>query len=171
MDLEFLIGNKDRIKENFITTFLKEISKSMEEKYIVDRFEENFAVCEKQSNNEMINIPKEDLPEQIQEGMTIKKENGEFKIDSLNCSVCMKKALDELKNNWNIEDLYVVNSILSNAVKCTSLNKSENIYIKDEELISKLDKGTILKKESESEFIIDNLKTNELKEKLVNMKF
>ena len=74
--------------------------------------------------------------------------------------------IDEL----NIEDLYVVNNILSNAVKCTSLNKSENIYIKDENLISNLKKGTIIKK-AENNFLIDTEKTVELKEKLLNMKF
>ena len=171
MDLEILVGEKDNLKENFINNFLETLSNFMEEKYIVDRFEEDLDVCENSLTKEMVNIPKKDLPENIQEGMTIKKSKDGFKIDTLNCSVCIKKALETLKKDWDdLESLYVVNNVLDKAVKCTSLNLSENIYIKDENLISNLKKGTIIKK-AENNFLIDTEKTVELKEKLLNMKF
>ena len=58
MDLEILVGEKDNLKENFINNFLETLSNFMEEKYIVDRFEEDLAVCENSLTKEMVNIPK-----------------------------------------------------------------------------------------------------------------
>ena len=70
--------------------------------------------------------------------MNLKKENGIFKIDVLNCPVTREKALEELKSNWeDVDDLYVVNNKLNKALKCTNLSRKENIYVKDENLISK----------------------------------
>ena len=172
MDLEILVGEKDNLKENFINNFLETLSNFMEEKYVIDRFEGDLAVCENSQTREMINIPKEDLPMNVQEGMSIKKTKRGFEIDTLNCSVCIKKALETLKKEWeNLENLYIVNNVLDKAVKCTSLNLLENIYIKDEAIISSLEKGTIVRKLAENNFSIDTEKTAELKERLLNMKF
>lgn len=171
MDLEILIGNIGKnLKENIVTNFLKELNKQMEEKYIVDRFEGNYAICENQQTGNMENILKSELPLEIQEGMNLKKENGIFKIDVLNCPVTREKALEELKSNWeDVDDLYVVNNKLNKALKCTNLSRKENIYVKDENLISKSEVGTILKQESGNEFLIDEEKTLELREKLLKM--
>ena len=54
-------------------------------------------------------------------------------------------------------------------MKCTNLSRRENIYVKDENLISKSEVGTILKQESGNEFLIDEEKTLELREKLLEM--
>ena len=51
----------------------------------------------------------------------------------------------------------------------TEVFKKEINYVKDENLISKSEIGTILKQESDNEFLIDEEKTLELREKLLEM--
>lgn len=43
---------------------------------IIDRFEGDFAVCEKQANGEMIDIPREQLPKEVKEGDYLKITDG-----------------------------------------------------------------------------------------------
>lgn len=51
----------------------------MEEKYIVDRFEENYAVIETKKQK-MINVNKKDLPKDIKPGDILVKKDGKYKI-------------------------------------------------------------------------------------------
>ena len=51
----------------------------MEEKYIVDRFEENYAVIEAKEKK-MINVNKKDLPKDIKSGDVLVKKDGKYKI-------------------------------------------------------------------------------------------
>lgn len=52
----------------------------MNERYIIDRFEGETAVCETQ-NEEMVAIAKASLPENAHEGMVIRFENGVYLAD------------------------------------------------------------------------------------------
>lgn len=52
----------------------------MNEKYIIDRFEGETAVCETE-NEEMIDIDRVLLPENAREGMVISLDNGEYIAD------------------------------------------------------------------------------------------
>lgn len=49
---------------------------------IIDRFEGTYAVCEKQSNGEMIDIKKGKLPEHAKEGDYLVVEGKSIKIDT-----------------------------------------------------------------------------------------
>lgn len=50
-------------------------------KYIIDRFEDIYAICEKEDKS-FIHIPKYKLPEYIKEGdCIIHKEDGTFSVD------------------------------------------------------------------------------------------
>lgn len=49
--------------------------------YVIDRFEDEFAVCENQKTREMINIPISSIPKEAKEGDCIKLENGIYVID------------------------------------------------------------------------------------------
>lgn len=49
--------------------------------FSVDRFEENFAVCENLETGNFLNIPISDLPKDIKEGSIIKYENGKYILD------------------------------------------------------------------------------------------
>jgi hypothetical protein len=171
MNLENLLDKTGKkIGENLINLFLKEIKNYMNENYVIDRFEGNIAVCENQETGEMVDIPKENLPNNVVSGMSIKRTNGKFEIDVLNCSITRKNVIESLKENWeNSENLYVVNNVLKSALKCTNIEKRENIYIKDENIILNSNKGTIIQKDGEK-FKIDFEKTEELQQALKNLK-
>ena len=49
--------------------------------FSIDRFEENFAVCENLETGEFLNIPIYDLPQNAKEGSVIKFENGIYFLD------------------------------------------------------------------------------------------
>ena len=52
------------------------------QKYIIDRFEEDFAVCENYDTEEIIDILKEKLPNDAKEGdILLKDDNENFCID------------------------------------------------------------------------------------------
>jgi hypothetical protein len=52
----------------------------MNERYIIDRFEGETAVCETQ-DEETIAINRADLPDNVREGMVIRRENGVYFAD------------------------------------------------------------------------------------------
>lgn len=138
--------------------------KNNESILIIDRFEENFAVCENQDTEEMINIERKLIPENAIEGMTIKKQGEIYLIDYQNCIVTRKLIVDNLKNNWGKEDgveYYIVSSILDTAVKCSNIFVQENIFIKDEEIINYLKKGDIIKL-IDGKYILDKEKNQEV---------
>lgn len=49
-------------------------------RYIIDRFEGSFAVCE-QENGKFITIPRFHLPKEVKEGDTIVLKDGNYTID------------------------------------------------------------------------------------------
>lgn len=139
---------------------------------VIDRFEENFAVCENQYNGEMINVDRNLIPENAIEGMTIKQEENKYIIDYENCIVTRKSIIDKIKNTWEKEEnveYYLVSSILDTAVKCSNIFEKQNIFIKDESVISLLKKGDIIKV-VDKKYIIDDAKNldveNEIKKLL-----
>ena len=140
---------------------------------VIDRFEGNFAVCERQDNMEMVDIDKNLIPLNAIEGMLIKKDGNKYIIDYENCIVTRKLIIDDIKSNWTEEDgieYYFVSSVLENAVKCSNIYINKNIYIKDEEIIKSLKKGDIIRKQNDV-YIIDNEKNEEIRkelEKLIN---
>ena len=135
---------------------------------VIDRFEENFAVCERQDNGKMVNIERNLIPEEAIEGMTIKQNGDNYIIDFENCMVTRKAIIDLLKNNWTKEEgaeYYIVSSILDMAAKCSNLFMQQNIYIKDEEVIKTLKKGDIIKLVDEK-YIIDEEKNAEVEKEI-----
>lgn len=70
--------------------------------YIIDRIEDNIAVCEKEDGS-MINIPVSIIKGKIGEGVVIVKE-GEFFLVDKGKSIQRKKEIDELmKGMWSYE--------------------------------------------------------------------
>ena len=81
MDLEI---NNNHNKKNSSDIFSQELKNHIEKTKInfsIDRFEENFAVCENMQTGEIINIPKELLPNNCKEGSILKFENGNYILD------------------------------------------------------------------------------------------
>lgn len=70
-------------------------------KLIIDRIEENFAVCEKE-NREMIHIPISDLPKAAKDGDCLILSDGKYKIDlelTLQRKTMIEKKFRQLKGN------------------------------------------------------------------------
>ena len=71
-------------KNNCIQEFLNTIKLKLEKEKIlvIDRFEENFAVCEDRNNKKIVNIEISKLPEQVKEEVEIQvKYEGYIKIE------------------------------------------------------------------------------------------
>ena len=69
---------------------------------IIDRFEGEYAVCEKSKTKEMIDIKIEDLPEGSKEGTVLKLKNGKYEIDleeQKKIEDRIKQKMDSLWNN------------------------------------------------------------------------
>lgn len=66
---------------------------------IVDRFEGNFAVCEK-LNREMINIPKEKLPPNVREGDVLIISGENIIIDSEKRKTREKRIQNLMNDLW-----------------------------------------------------------------------
>lgn len=71
----------------------------MEETLVVDRIEDEIAVCENRANGVMINIQLSRLPEGVREGSVIKYFDGKYRIDSeeqRNIEDRIKEKMDSL---------------------------------------------------------------------------
>lgn len=62
--------------------------------FSIDRFEDNFAVCENRQTGELINIPISELPENAKEGSILALKNGKYILDIEST----KKEQKEIKN-------------------------------------------------------------------------
>ncbi len=69
-------------------------------RFIVDRFEGNFAVCETEEKV-MVNILKENLPQEVKEGSILYQNvNGLFVIDNTETHKQKELIKKKLKNLW-----------------------------------------------------------------------
>ena len=73
----------------------------MEEKYTIDRFEGEFAVCENRNSGEIIKIERNKLPLDINEGTIIKKINKEYIEDKKETEEISKRIKEKMDNLWN----------------------------------------------------------------------
>lgn len=76
-------NNIQKFLQNFINQLAERLQK-MEEVIVVDRIENNIAVCENRENGKMKEISLEDLPKEIKEGTILKWQNGKYEIDDSN---------------------------------------------------------------------------------------
>ena len=56
---------------------------------------------ENRKTQEMINLKKEDLPEELKTGDIIKKVNGKFYIDRIETEKIEKRIENQMKDLWN----------------------------------------------------------------------
>ena len=68
-------------------------------KYIIDRFENSFAVCQNQETHEMLNLNKTLLPDNAKEGDLIEYEDG--KIELLDNTELRAKIREKMNSLWN----------------------------------------------------------------------
>lgn len=100
-----LLNLFQKVEEDFkkvnIDEFLKEIIerlKKMEEELVIDRYEENFAICEDRKTGNMKEIPKEDIEEGLKEGSIIKLQNGKY-VQNIEKQEELEKQIEEKMDN------------------------------------------------------------------------
>ncbi len=97
--LKIRINDIDSLKLNY--NFKCRKHEEIEETYIVDRFEGNYAICENRRTKEMTNIKTEELPEYIAEGDVIVYQHNEYKVDYEKRKETEERIQNKLKNIFN----------------------------------------------------------------------
>ena len=109
MDLEIFNNIKEEItniknemKENNISEEM-ELAKKLDaiEEYSVDRFEGEYAVLENRKTNEIKNVKKDMLPENIKEGSILQYVNGKYTYNEELTKDETNKIKDKMNKLWN----------------------------------------------------------------------
>lgn len=85
--------------ENFIQSILKE-NQPMEEILVIDRIEDNIAICENRENGIIIEIEVSKLPKEIKEGSVIKYADGNYRLDLEEQKNIEERIAEKMKNIW-----------------------------------------------------------------------
>ena len=87
-----------------VGAFIKELTERlemMEKQLVVDRFEENIAVCEDRTTGKTYNIELKNLPQDVREGDIIKLENGKYVKDEKAKEEISDRINEKMNNLWN----------------------------------------------------------------------
>lgn len=99
-----LLNELNRGQEEIdINQFQREITNKLEEmenKFTVDRFEGDIAVLENRDTGEMININKNELPQDAKEGSILKLNNKKYEIDMEEQKEVEKRIKDKMNKLW-----------------------------------------------------------------------
>ena len=69
--------------------------------WVVDRFEENFAICENRETKEIRKLNINQLPENLKEGNVLKLQNNKYELDLEEQQNIEKRIAEKMKNIWN----------------------------------------------------------------------
>lgn len=103
MELNLLNDLNRGQNEIDINQFQRELTNKLEEmenKFTVDRFEGDIAVLENRDTGEMININKNDLPQDAKEGSILKLNNNKYEIDLEEQKEVEKRIKDKMNKLW-----------------------------------------------------------------------
>ena len=92
------------IKQVDVGNFIEQIAeglKKMNEKWVIDRIEENVAICEERNTGKKKEIAKEQLPEGAKEGSVLKQENGKYVLDRKAQQEIEERIEEKMNNLWN----------------------------------------------------------------------
>ena len=93
----------NEIRKINISDFINEITErieKMEEELVIDRFEENTAICEDRKTGKIIEISKENIEENVKEGDVIKKVEGIYKKDIEKQEEIEKRVEEKMNKIW-----------------------------------------------------------------------
>lgn len=92
---------------NFLHNFIKELgdylnnmSNIKENTFVVDRIENNVAVCENRDTGKMVEIPVEKLPQEIKDGTVITEKNGHYEIDKAKQEEIENRIEEKMNDIW-----------------------------------------------------------------------
>ena len=109
MDLEIfnqiqekMTDMKNQIKQN-TTSEEMELAKKLDaiEEYSVDRFEGEYAVLENRKTNEIKNVKRDMLPENIKEGSILQYVNGKYTYNEERTQEEVNRIQDKMNKLWN----------------------------------------------------------------------
>ena len=103
MQLGLFQNIANEIKKVNINDFINEVMErieKMEEELVIDRFEENIAVCEDRKTGKIIEIPIEKIQENVKEGDVIKQVEGIYKKDIERQEEIEKEIEDKMNKIW-----------------------------------------------------------------------
>jgi len=69
-------------------------------KFIIDRFEGNYAILQNSETTEMSEIEKTELPDEAKEGDVLLFEGGEFVVDNEETMRRAKRIADKMDSIW-----------------------------------------------------------------------
>lgn len=92
--------NKTEKSSNFLQELISNLTQVLHKERIlvIDRIEENIAVCEDRETRIMFNIDLSKLPENVKEGDVIRYENNEFRPDMQAQEEIEEKIQEKTKN-------------------------------------------------------------------------
>lgn len=93
----------NEIRKINISDFISEVSErleKMEEELVIDRFEDNTAICEDRKTGRIIEIPRENIEENVKEGDVIKKAEGIYKKDIEKQEKIEKRIEEKMNKIW-----------------------------------------------------------------------
>lgn len=98
----------------FADDFIKELESKLEngfkggrkvenevQEYTIDRFEEDFAVCEDRTTKEIVNVKKSELPDDAREGSVLTYKDGKFEVNHEKQEEIEKRIREKMNNLWN----------------------------------------------------------------------
>lgn len=103
MELNLLNDINRGQNEIDVNQFQRELTNKLEEmenKFTVDRFEGDIAVLENRDTGEMININKNDLPQDAKEGSILRLNNNKYEIDVEEQKEVEKRIKDKMNKLW-----------------------------------------------------------------------
>ena len=104
MELNLFENIVNEIKKIDLGEFINQIIERldvMEKELVIDRFEEDIAICEDRKTGEKYEILKENLDENLKEGDIIKEEKGKY-VKANDIQEEVEKRIEEKMNNlWN----------------------------------------------------------------------
>lgn len=95
--LNSIIGGQNEIDVDQFKRELTNKLEEMENRFTVDRIENDIAVLENRDTGEIFNVNKRDLPQELKEGTILKMVNNKYEIDIEE----QKKVEDRIKEKMN----------------------------------------------------------------------
>lgn len=104
MQLDIFNKLANEVSKVDVGAFIKELTERlemMEKQLVVDRFEDNIAVCEDRATGKTYNIELKNLPQDVHEGDIIKLENGKYVKDENAKQEISNRISEKMDNLWN----------------------------------------------------------------------
>lgn len=95
-----IVNEVRKINIGDLLSEVKERLEKMEEELIIDRFEEDIAICEDRKTGKIIEIPRKNIEENVKEGDVIKKVEGIYEKNIEKQTEIEKRIEEKMNKIW-----------------------------------------------------------------------